>query len=322
MLRVTEPEVRRLLPFSKAVQLVHEAYTRLARGEATNPPRVWLSVPGGASMFFMPGHVYGQRTVSIKVARVNSTNPSLSLPTVMLTVYVYDATSGVQLAEVDGEWLTAVRTAASTAVATDILAKETVRTLGIFGSGMQAKAHVPALMSIRSFQKVLVYSRDKGRRESFARSISHDYGIKTEATDSPHPVANEADVIVTATTSNTPVLDGGLVRTGALVNAIGSADAGAREVDTALVKRSRVVVDSRAQALATYGDVVIPIREGEISDSEIIELGDLLVRKTTMGPSDVTLFKAGGLAVLDAMVTDYIIDCLSRQSDSIGGDRR
>src|SRR5205809_7332537 len=135
MLRVTEDDVKRLLPFAKAIELVREAYVRLARGEAVNPLRVLLSVPGGASMFFMPGHVYGQGSVAVKVARVNAGNGKVALPTVVLTIYEYGASTGLQVAVVDGEWHTGVRPAASTAVATDLWARKHVRVLAAFGTG-------------------------------------------------------------------------------------------------------------------------------------------------------------------------------------------
>ena len=320
MLHVTEADVKRLLPFSKAIELVREAYVRLARGEAANPSRVLLSVPGGASMFFMPGHVYGQGSVAVKVARVNAGNPRVSLPTVLLTIYAYDATTGVQVAEVEGEWLTAVRTAASTAVATDILASKSVRVLGVFGTGMEATTHVPMLMLVRDFDRILVYSRDKGRRELFAEKTARDHEIPVVAADSPGRVAKESDVILTATTSETPVFDGSLVKPGSHVNAIGSATPEAREVDTELVMKSRVVVDSRPQALTTYGDIIGPIREGTIRESEILELGEILTGKMKVvhSTADLTLFKSGGLAVLDAMITDYILRQLSHRKQSTG----
>ena len=320
MLRVTEDDVKRLLPFAKAIELVREAYVRLARGEAVNPLRVLLSVPGGASMFFMPGHVYGQGSVAVKVARVNAGNPKVALPTVLLTIYAYDASTGVQVAEVDGEWLTAVRTAASTAVATDILARKNVRVLGVFGTGMEATTHVPMLMLVRDFDRILVYSRDKGRRELFAEKTARDHEIPVVAADSPGRVAKESDVILTATTSDTPVFDGSLVKPGSHVNAIGSATPEAREVDTELVMKSRVVVDSRPQALMTYGDIIGPIREGTIRESEILELGEILTGKMKVvhSTADLTLFKSGGLAVLDAMITDYILRQLSHRKRSTG----
>jgi len=266
-------------------------------------------------MFFMPGYVYGQGSVAVKVARVNAGNPKVALPTVLLTIYAYDASTGVQVAEVEGEWLTAVRTAASTAVATDILARKNARVLGVFGTGMEATTHIPMLMLVRDFDRILVYSRDKRRRELFAEKMSRDHGIAVVAADSPGRVARESDVIVTATTSDAPVFDGSLVKPGSHVNAIGSATPEAREVDTELVKRSRVVVDSRRQALTSYGDIIGPIREGAIRESEMLDLGEILIGKTETvhRVGDLTLFKSGGLAILDAMITDHILRQPSRR---------
>jgi len=310
LLRVTEADVRNLLPFSKAVELAREAYVKLAEGEAVNPERVLLSVPGGASMFFMPAHVSGQRTVSIKIARVNPENPARSLPTVMSDILVYDSRSGALVAEISGETLTAIRTAASSAVATDVLAQGDVETLGLLGTGRQAEAHVPAIQLVRDISRVVVYSRDKTRGEAFARQISRDYELETLPADSPAQVVKRSDLIVTATTSHTPLFKGELVKRATHVNAVGAAEPGAREVDTSLVKRSILVVDSRAQAISTYGDIMIPMRENAIEETHIrAELGELLAKKRSIsrGPNDITLFKSGGLAVLDAVAADYIV---------------
>jgi alanine dehydrogenase len=313
MLHVAEADVKRFLPYSKAIQLVREAYVKLAQGQAVNPPRILLSVPNGASMFFMPAHVYGQGSVAVKAARVNVGNPQVSLPTVMTTIYAYDAITGAQAAEVEGDWLTAVRTAASTAVATDVLASKSAKVLGVFGTGTEAAAHIPALMLVRDFDRILVYSRDKKKRELFAEKMSRDPATTVVAADTPEQVARESDVIVTATTSDTPVFDGSMVKPAVHVNAIGRATPEGREVDTELVKKSRVVVDSRPQALATYGDIIRPIREGAIRESDLMELGEILTGKTKIRPVDgPTLFKAGGLAVLDATITDYIVNHMSR----------
>jgi ornithine cyclodeaminase/alanine dehydrogenase-like protein (mu-crystallin family) len=316
LLQVTEADVRNLLPFPKAIGLVREAYSKLAKGEALNPERVRLTVPAGASMFLMPAHVLGQRTMSVKIARVNEKNPTLSLPTVMSDVFVYDSRSGALKAEIPGEALTAIRTAASSALATDVLARKDVECLGMLGTGRQAEAHVPAIQQVRDISRVIVYSRNKSKREAFAKQISRDHEVETLPADSPARVVNESDVLVTATTSRTPFFKGELVKSGSHVNAVGAAEPDAREVDTSLVKRSTLIVDSREQALSTYGDIVIPIREGAISGTHIrAELGDLLIKKQSISRSrnDITLFKAGGLAVLDAVVADYIMSQIERQ---------
>ena len=310
MLRVTDADVRNLLPFSRAVELAREAYVTLANREAVNPERILLTVPGGASMFFMPAHIFRQRTVSIKIARVNPENSARPLPTVMSDILVYDSRTGVLLAEIPSESLTAIRTAASSAVATDVLARRHVETLGLLGTGRQAEAHVPAIQQVRDISRVVVYSREKHRREAFARQISLDCKVETLAVDSPEEVVRESDVLVTATTSRTPLFKGELVKNGTHVNAIGASEPDSREIDTTLVKRSILVVDSRAQAISTYGTIMIPIREGAIQQTHIrAELGELLTKKQSFSRdlNDVTLFKAGGLAVLDAVAADYIV---------------
>ena len=316
LLQVTEAEVRALLPFTKAVELAREAYVRLANREGVNPERILLTVPGGASMFFMPAHVSGKGTTSIKIARVNPGNPARSLPTVISDILTYDSQSGVLLAEIAGEALTAIRTAASSAVATDVLARRDVESLGLLGTGRQAEAHVPAIQQVRDISRVVAYSRDKGQREAFARQISEDYKVETLPANSPEEVVKESDVIVTATTSHTPLFRGELVKEGTHVNAIGASEPDTREVDTSLLKRSVLIVDSRAQALSTYGDIILPLREGAIEEAHIrAELGDLLTNKQSIsrGPRDITLFKSGGLAVLDAITADYILSQIQRR---------
>ena len=316
MLRVTEADVRNLLTFSKAIGFAREAYTRLAEGDALNPGRVLLTVPGGVSMFFMPAHILGQRTVSVKIARVNAENPAFSHPTVMSDILVYASQSGVLLAEIAAENLTAIRTAASSAVATDLLARKDAECLGLFGAGRQAEAHIPAIQQVRDLSRVVVYSRDKRRREAFAERISRECDVETLPADSPKKVVTESDLLVTATTSRTPLFKGELVKKGTHVNAIGAAEPDAREIDTSLVKRSTLIVDSREQAISTYGDIVIPIRERAIEATHIrAELGGLLAGKSSIsrGTNDITLFKSGGLAVLDAMAADYIVSEIERK---------
>ena len=314
MLHVTNADLKRLLPFSKAMDLVREAYVKLARAEALNPPRVMLSVPHGASMYFMPAHILGRRSAIVKVARVNPENSIVSLPSVLLNLYMYDAITGEPVAEIEGECLTAIRTAASSAVATDLLAEDGANILGVLGSGTQATSHIQALLMVRDFDKVIVFSRDKRRREEFAEKMTRECEMPIIASDSPDRVAEESDVITTATTSATPVFNGNLVKPGTHVNAIGSAAPETREVDTNLVRRSKVIVDSRLQALSTYGDIITPINERAIREADILELGELLNydAKLAQKPGDLTLFKSGGLAALDAMIADHIVESLAR----------
>ncbi len=306
---IDEDQVVNLLKVQDSIRLAREAYVRLAKGEALNPARAWVSVPDGASVFSMPAYVFGLRTVSVKIARLNPQNPGKLLPTVMATVYVYDSSSGVELARVEAEALTALRTAASTAVATDYLARQDCETLGIIGTGTQAKAHVPALLEVRKFSRVLAYSRNKVRREAFAAHSAHTHHVSAEAASSPEEVVESSDVLVLATNSRVPLFNGNIVRRGTHVNAVGAALPDAREVDSFLVKHSRMVVDSIAQAISSYGDILIPLREGTVVEAELSELGELLLHPVDPNRErdQITLFKSGGLAVLDAILADHIV---------------
>ncbi len=261
----------------------------------------------------MPAHVIGLRTVSVKVVSVKPGNGNRSVPSTSATIYVFDSKTGSPLARIEGENLTAIRTAASSALATDILALKEPDTLGIIGTGKQARAHVPAIVEVRNVSRVLVYSRSKAHRAAFVRSVSKNTNIPVSAAISVEEVARKSDVLVLATSSPIPLFKGSSVSRGTHVNAIGAALPSSREMDTTLVKRSVLVVDSVEQAVATYGDIMIPLKERAITRSHIrTEIGELILDPSLLkrGQNDITVFKAGGLAVLDAIFADYLVSRL------------
>jgi len=311
---VSNLEVSRLLRTSDSIRLARDAYIKLARHQALSPERFVLTVPRKTSFFIMPAHILGQKTVTVKIARLNPANPTKGLPSVMASLYVYDSTTGVELARVEGEELTAIRTAAGSAVATDLLAPGSCDTLGIIGTGKQARAQVPALLKVRKFSEILVYSRRKAHRDKFAEQIQKTHQVRVRPAASPEEVAGSSQVLVLATNSETPLFDGNLVNRGTHVNAIGSALPTTREVDDNLVARSFIVVDSIPQAISTYGDIMIPLKQRKINLEDLNELGQLLTRPIPLpGGEMISLFKSGGLAVLDAVFADYIVRRLRQQ---------
>jgi len=261
----------------------------------------------------MPAHVFGLRTVTVKVVSVKRRYGNRSLSSTSATIYVFDSKTGSPLARIEGDNLTAIRTAASSALATDFLALKVADTLGIIGTGKQAQAHVAAILDVRNVSRVLVYSRSKAHRAAFVRSISKSTSVPVSAATIVEEVARNSDILVLATSSPVPLFKSGSVSRGAHVNAIGAALPSSREMDTALVKRSVLIVDSVEQALATYGDIMIPLKERAITKAHIMaELGELLLDPSIIrrGKNDITIFKAGGLAVLDAIFADYLVSQL------------
>jgi ornithine cyclodeaminase/alanine dehydrogenase-like protein (mu-crystallin family) len=313
ILSISEAEVSQVLTVRKSIELARQAYVKRARKLVLEPLRTWFTIPGGASFYFMPAHVFGLRTVAVKVVSVKRGNGNSPLPSTSATIYVFDSKTGSALARVGGDNLTAIRTAASSALATNILALKEVGTLGIVGTGKQASAHVPAILEVRNISQVLVHSRSNAHRAAFVRSASKNTGVPLISATSAEEVARKSDILVLATSSPVPLFNGGSVCRGAHVNAIGAALPSSREMDTALVKRSVLVVDSVEQALATYGDIMIPLKERAIRKAHIrAELGELLLDPGIVkrGKNDVTIFKAGGLAVLDAIFADYLVSRL------------
>lgn len=309
-LSITDREVSETLTLPKSLQLARQAYVERARKQLLEPLRTWFTVPGGASFYFMPAHLFGLRTVSVKVVSVNPQNRNRSIPSTSATICVFDSKTGSELARVAGDDLTAIRTAASSALATDALALREVDTLGVIGTGKQAQAHVPAILGVRNASRVLAYSRSKAHRATFVRNIAKKIGIPVTSANSAGQVARKSDVLILATSSNVPLFRGTTVSQGTHVNAIGAALPSSREMDTTLVKRSVLVVDSVEQAIASYGDILIPLKEKAITKSHIrAELGELLLdpRIIQRKKSDITIFKAGGLGVLDAVFADYIV---------------
>src|SRR5260370_500672 len=310
ILSISEAEVSQALSVRKSIQLAPQAYVNRAMDRILEPPRTWFTILGGASFYFMPAHVFALETVSVKVVAVNSLSRHNSVPTISATIYVFDSKTGSALARIEGDNLTAIRTAASSALASDILALKDSDTLGIIGTGKQAQAHVPAILEVRDVSRVLVYSRSKAHRAAFVRSVSKSTSVPVSSATSAEEVARNSDILVLATSSPVPLFKGGSVSRGAHVNAIGAALPSSREMDTALVKRSVLIVDSVEQALATYGVIMIPLKERAITKAHIMaELGELLLNPSIIrrGKNDITVFKAGGLAVLDAVFADFLV---------------
>jgi ornithine cyclodeaminase/alanine dehydrogenase-like protein (mu-crystallin family) len=221
-------------------------------------------------------------------------------------VIVVETKTGQPIAILEGASLTAIRTGAASGAATDVLARDDAKHLAVFGSGAQARSQVEAVCTVRDIDRVRIFSLEPEAASAMAGELAGRGPIPTDiivAGSSAEAIA-EADIICTATTSETPVFDGSLLRPGTHINAIGSYTPSMQEVDVDTLKRSRIVVDSREAVLAETGDLIIPIERGEIKADNIhAELGQIISGEKAgrTSPDQITFFKSVGVAVQDAV---------------------
>jgi ornithine cyclodeaminase len=216
---------------------------------------------------------------------------------------------GRLLAIIDASSVTAIRTAAVSGVATQVLARPDAGDLAIVGAGVQAMTHLEAMQSVRSLRRVRVWSRSHERASRFAGRAGRRFGIAVEAVDDAASCVRGADIVCTVTASHEPVLRGEWLAAGAHVNAVGASQPDARELDTEAVLRARLFVDRRESAIAESGDVLIPIAERAIDLGHVLgELGEVLLGAILgrQAADDVTLFKSLGLAIEDVAAARHI----------------
>ena len=301
MLFFTDLQVRSALNVEKAIHAIREAFARDFHSSLAMPVRSRLNV-GPSILLLMPCYDSELQAAGVKMVTVN---PETG---VNATYTLIDPGTGKTLAVMEANYLTDLRTAATSAVATDLLARKDVQTLGIFGAGRQAKIHFTVLPHVRQFRRFLVCGPRHLRIDQFCNTMKQECGIEVEAVDA-EACARESDVLCTCTTWTQPLFDGRWLRPGTHLNLVGAFQPHTREVDTETVRRARVVVDTYEGALAEAGDLLIPFQDGVIKRDHIladlheVASGKKLIRTS---PTDITLFKSVGCALED-LVTARLV---------------
>jgi ornithine cyclodeaminase/alanine dehydrogenase-like protein (mu-crystallin family) len=295
MRNYSEDDVRRLLKPRDLIARLREAFRRYDPEIVRMPPRLKLDLSPGTAMLMMPCYDSSAPAAGVKLVAVSLEGG------VRATYRVLDPTTAEVIANIEADYLTDLRTAATSAVATDSLARADTATLGIFGTGRVARAHAQVLPLVRKFRRVLVCGLSNAQAEAFAREVATDTGVPAEAV-SAERCAREADVICTCTTSHQPLFRGEWLKPGAHINAVGAFQPNTREVDDAAVQRARVVVDTYDGAFAEAGDLLIPIKHGVITRQHVLaDLHEVVAGKKKVRTADdqITLFKSVGCALED-----------------------
>jgi ornithine cyclodeaminase/alanine dehydrogenase-like protein (mu-crystallin family) len=298
-------DVRRLLKPEQVVDAIEDAFRR-RYPQTLMPVRSHLEVENGIFLI-MPCYDREGRGLGMKLIMVSESKP-FPEGKIHANYLLLDPVTGHPKLLMAANYLTDIRTAAVSAVATRHLAREDARVLGIFGTGRQARAHLCVLRHVRNFESFLVSGLDPGQSREFAQEMAKELGAKVESVYS-RACAAESDVLCTCTTSHAPLFDGTLIRNGTHINAIGSFQPHTREIDDFTVQHSRIVVDTYEGALAEAGDLLIPISRRLISRQSIVaDLHQMLTGKRQVRTSaeDITLFKSVGNALEDLVAAELV----------------
>jgi ornithine cyclodeaminase len=314
MLILSQPDVDRLLPMPACIDVMAQALSSLARGDAALPLRTIMAVPKTQNFFAaMPGYVEigGDGVFGAKLVTVFPGNHGTAFDSHQGAVLIFDSAHGGVAAVIDGTAITSTRTAAVSGVATRALARADASTLAILGAGVQANTHLRAMCAVRPITRVRVWSRTFENAQRLADAARRDFGVEATAARTGAEAVRDADIVCATTSSNEPVLYGDWIAPGTHINAVGVSQPHARELDSDAVKKSRLYVDRRESALKEPGDILVPLRDGVIGPDHIVgEIGEVLVGNVPgrRDANEVTLFKSLGLAIEDLAAGKFVYE--------------
>ena len=303
-LLISEKDVRELLTMHDAVAAVEEVMRRQAAGQAIVQPRHRLELPDKGFLHYMAGADVTAGVVGMKL--YTSVCGALRF-----LVPLYRSATGELLALVEAEHLSMIRTGAASGVATRYMSRENSQTLAVIGSGLQARGQIEAIAAVRNLTGVRVFSRNADRRAQFANEMEAKLEIPVTPAASAEAAVRNADIIVTATTSSKPVVEGRWIAPGTHVNAIGANFPQKRELDDAAIARaSRIAVDFLEQAKIEAGDLIQAFAAERAKWNSVVELSQIIAGKISgrENETEVTLFKSSGIAIWDVAVAAKVYE--------------
>lgn len=308
ILYLTENDVEQLIDIPLAIDLVEEAFRRLAAGEAINVPRTRAIAPGII--------LHSMSAAAPYLGLVGYKAYTTSRHGAVFQVALFDSETGAQVALIEANRLGQLRTGATSAVAAANMAPSDASELGLFGSGFQAESQLAALAVVRPIKRAFVYSTSETRRTEFAERMSAELDIEVSPVDRPQEAAEDLPIVVTATNSRVPVFDGSGLSEGTLVCAVGSNNWKRAEIDSAVIRLAdNIVCDSVECCRHEAGDFADALEKGIFDWTKAVDLADVITgravgRKT---PDSITLFKSVGMAIEDLAVAAKVLELAREQ---------
>ena len=314
---INKETVASLLSMEECIPVMEQTFRSLASGNCVQPLRPLMWLPDRTGLLgMMPGYAGDIDVMGIKVISVFPKNKEFGYSSHQGVVLLFETKNGRLLCMADADEITAIRTAAASAVATNLLARKDAETLSIMGSGIQAAPHIEAMMLVRKIKKIMIWSRNEKSAKQLAEKIPAKNKIDISIAKDPEEAVRNMDIICTVTGSAEPIVKGEWVSKGTHINAIGSCIPRARELDTATVFKSKLFTDCYESIFNEAGDFIIPKNEGAINDSHVKgEIGEILLGKKDGRNSvdDITVFKSLGLAAEDIFAVNHIYRKISKK---------
>src|SRR5580704_17906312 len=299
---IDREEVARRLTYEVCIPIVRDAMIALSKGETKQLLRSMIPLSEGRLFGIMPGAMGAHATFGAKLISVFPENFARGMQSHQGLVILFDPETGGPVCVVHAGEITAIRTAAASAVATDALARKDARRLAILGYGEQAATHARAISKVRNLESITIWGRSPERARAFAERMKAELTLPVTRAGNVEEAVAKADIVCTVTSASEPILKGAWVRPGTHLNLVGSSHAGPVEVDSELVVRSRFIADSREGVLAQGAEFLRAKAAGLIGDDHIVaEIGEVLDGKIEGRRSEheITVYKSLGHVVQD-----------------------
>jgi alanine dehydrogenase len=304
-LLLKQSEIKQLIDMKEVIESVETAYSVHANRKVQMPAKKYLFFKKyNGDLRIMPCFIKSMDQAGVKCVNVHPDNPiKHELPTVMGVIELFDPKTGFPISVMDGTWITNMRTGAAAGVGTKYLARKDSTTLGIIGAGKQAFTQLLALKEVMNIENAKVFCRTCASRENFAKIAVEKFGINVKAVETAQEAVKNVDVIVTVTPANKPILKSEWISEGTHINAMGADAPGKQELESGLLKRSKVFIDCWEQARHS-GEINVPVEEGIITREDITsKIGDVITGNNPgrVSDEDITIFDSTGLAVQDVV---------------------
>jgi ornithine cyclodeaminase/alanine dehydrogenase-like protein (mu-crystallin family) len=308
---LSHDEVVSLLPMKECIAIMRDAFIGLVTGKVHQPLRTIMRPRDAAGvMGLMPSYIAGERAAfGLKAICVLPGNLARGMDAHQGAVLLFSAETGELMAIMNASAITAIRTAAASGVATDLLARTDAAELAIIGSGVEARSHLAAMSEVRLIARCRVASRHFENAQRFAEAVRPDYSFPVEPVESIADALAAADLVVTATSAREPIVQRKWISPGAHLNVVGACTPRAREIDSETMACSSLFVDCRESTVNESGDYLLALSDGAIGPDHIrADIGEVLTgeKPGRTSAEEITLFKSLGIGIEDLAAAEYL----------------